>query len=421
MTKVLVLLFILFTIVEAKELEEWKVALIATFGTIIFIVLHIPCGIVIWRKCIRKPQTDLEAQDVSLSHITLIKPDEVTLGATLGKGHFGEVKKGKWNATEVAVKKVSRETRLDEEARILSEINHPHIVRIYGVFPKLDHIVMEYCNLGSLREFLNQGGFTPAEKKKMCIDVTKGMQYVASRGIVHRDLAARNVLVCGTRERFELKISDFGMSREGDSYYSDTTTIPYRWCAPEVFTHQKFSVASDVWSFGVTCWEIYELGKVPYHKLSNAEVQEAVLKGTRLECPDDCDDDTWKVMASCWFEEPKKRPNFNEILDSLDKDNQSRKNTEYEKTPQDDYSKSPSEKGENYSISPSNKDDSSDDSSSSSSDSNGDYQTTPAKNVDDYQTTPAKNVDDYSITPGQTLDKSKSNTEGDYSSTPYSP
>ena len=85
--------------------------------------------------------------------------------------------------------------------------------------------------------------------------------YLASLKIVHRDLACRNILV-GKGQI--LKVSDFGMSRNVtyDSAYIKTTNgpQPIRWMAPESIMYHEFTTASDVWSFGITLWEIGTLG-----------------------------------------------------------------------------------------------------------------------------------------------------------------
>ena len=67
--------------------------------------------------------------------------------------------------------------------------------------------------------------------------------YVAGQGIVHRDLAARNVLI---GKDYQLKISDFGLSKEGVYVKSTSGKIPLRWLSIEAIRERIYSSASDV-------------------------------------------------------------------------------------------------------------------------------------------------------------------------------
>ena len=97
--------------------------------------------------------------------------------------------------------------------------------------------------------------------------VADAMSYLVSRNVVHRDLAARNVLV-GDSGLDAVKLSDVGLSRPlvEAQYYRKTTKgkVPAKWMALESLLEQRSSHASDVWSFGVLCWEVFSFGEEPY-------------------------------------------------------------------------------------------------------------------------------------------------------------
>jgi len=111
------------------------------------------------------------------------------------------------------------------------------------------------------------------------------------------------------------------MSRatKGDYYSSEKgSKIPVKWSAPEVLLKLKFSHSSDVWSYAVVLWEIFEEGTIPYPQWDNATVVEEVgQKGTRLPKPKKCPDDIWELMQRCFATKAEDRPTFDEILKKL--------------------------------------------------------------------------------------------------------
>jgi len=145
------------------------------------------------------------------------------------------------------------------------------------------------------------------------------MCYLQNQKLVHRDLAARNILL-GRKDL--VKISDFGLSRilgSDQDYYKASRggRWPLKWFAPESTTRGTFHHASDVWSFGVTLWEMYSYGDEPFPGLGGNEVLELLLNGTRLEKPEACTGDVYEVMHQCWELDPKDRITFQELAVSF--------------------------------------------------------------------------------------------------------
>ena len=97
--------------------------------------------------------------------------------------------------------------------------------------------------------------------------IAHGCVHLVSKNVVHRDLATRNVLIGSGPVA---KICDFGLGRQLDNgseaYYQieGSGCLPLRWMAPESVMYQKYTAASDMWSFGVTVWEIVMDADLPY-------------------------------------------------------------------------------------------------------------------------------------------------------------
>jgi len=255
--------------------------------------------------------------------------EDVVVGELLGAGNFGEVYKGLWlHSTTIALKKPKTEKYFEDamkEATVLRSLNHPNIVRYLGLFidPKNSkYIAMEYVSRGALNILLKEEEqkLTQDQLCEMVKNVASGMYYLQQQNIVHRDLACRNLLVeQGTNMSYQVKVGDFGLSRQLDEaknyYRTNDETKPVRWSSPEVLQTGLYSTKSDVWSFGIVIWEMFTFGSLPYGGMSNIDVISFVLKGERLELPDNCPTTLQEITKSCWQHQSEKRPDFKEICE----------------------------------------------------------------------------------------------------------
>lgn len=94
--------------------------------------------------------------------------------------------------------------------------------------------------------------------------------------------------------------------------------LPVRWMSPESVLYGRFTLESDIWSYGVLLWEIYSFGKQPYYGHTNEEAVKLILDGIMLIPPDDCPSLICELMKNCWKTEPRDRIKFSCICDKLE-------------------------------------------------------------------------------------------------------
>lgn len=270
----------------------------------------------------------------NMSMLRLVKESELRCGYMIGSGAFGMVYKGLWIPEgenvkiPVAIKVLqkgssSRTEELLEEAHIMASVIHPSCIRILCVCLTAQMmLITQLMPLGCLLDYVrkNRSQIGSSMLLNWCTQIAKGMSYLESRGIVHCDLAARNVLVQSPRV---VKITDFGLARMldcgHDKYYAEGRKMPIKWLALESILYRIFTHKSDVWSFGVTVWELLTFGQRPYENIHVRDIPTMLEKGERLHQPPICTIDVYMLMIKCWMLDVDGRPSFRELAEEFSK------------------------------------------------------------------------------------------------------
>lgn len=262
----------------------------------------------------------------------MVDLSELFLGPKFASGAYSRLHLGKYKDAAVAVKilrkpddneEIARrlERQFRSEVNVLSRAHHGNIVKFLGACrkPPVCCIITEYLSLGSVRAYLrNQEPFSlPLPSViSMALDVARGMDYLHSLGVIHRDLKSENLVVA---DDLHVKITDFGLAcfeSEMPSMTKDVGT--YRWMAPEMISNKRFSKKVDVYSFGIVLWELLT-GRIPFEELSPVQAAFAIVhKHARPPLPLDCPNALGYLMHQCWSTDADKRPDFSEVVESLE-------------------------------------------------------------------------------------------------------
>ncbi|XP_031743229.1 serine/threonine-protein kinase EDR1 isoform X3 [Cucumis sativus] len=250
---------------------------------------------------------------------------ELTVGIRIGIGFFGEVFRGIWNGTDVAIKVFLEQDLTPEniedfcnEISILSRLRHPNVILFLGACTKPPRLSMitEYMEMGSLYSLIHLSGqkkkLSWRRRLKMLRDICRGLMCIHRMKIAHRDLKSANCLV---NKHWTVKICDFGLSRiltDAPARGSPSAGTP-EWMAPELFRNEPFTEKCDIFSLGVIMWELCTLNR-PWEGVPPERVVYAVgTEGSRLEIPEG---PLGRLISDCWAE-PNERPSCEEILSRL--------------------------------------------------------------------------------------------------------
>ncbi|ELP89975.1 serine/threonine protein kinase HT1, putative [Entamoeba invadens IP1] len=275
----------------------------------------------------------IKTDAASSTHIDL---DELNMSEKpIAEGAMGKVYIGSYRSVPVAVKQFRWENLSDDdmselkknvvaECEIMSKLRNPFIASYMGSVTYIPQVsmVIQFFVLGSLSEYLRKDRIDYIQlpyklKVRMLFDTSRGMQFLHENRIMHLDLKPDNLLVnsLDPNSACSIKITDFGTSRFtkktiGKKQDKGLGTPIY--AAPETF-RDEYTFAGDVYSYGITAWELF-YQEEPYHELRSVfDIQTYVNSGKRLKIDGLMPAKYQELMKKCWEQDPKIRPTFDQI------------------------------------------------------------------------------------------------------------
>ncbi|CAL9226265.1 unnamed protein product [Arabidopsis halleri] len=283
-----------------------------------------------------------------------VATDDFSLTNKIGEGGFGVVYKGNLpDGQEIAVKRLSIHSgqgnaEFKTEVLLMTKLQHRNLVKLFGFSIKESErlLVYEFIPNTSLDRFL----FDPIKQKQLdwekryniIIGISRGLLYLHEGSefpIIHRDLKSSNVLL---DEQMLPKISDFGMARQFDFDRTQAITRrvvgTYGYMAPEYAMHGRFSVKTDVYSFGVLVLEIItgkrnsglglgegtDLPTFAWQNWIEGTSMEQLIDPVLLKCYNKKQSmQCFEIALSCVQENPSKRPTMDSVVSMLSSDSES--------------------------------------------------------------------------------------------------
>ncbi|PIN21299.1 Tyrosine kinase [Handroanthus impetiginosus] len=258
---------------------------------------------------------------------------QLFIGNKFASGAHSRIYRGIYKQRAVAVKMVripthkadtraKLEQQFKSEVALLSRLYHPNIVQFIAACkkPPVYCIITEYMSQGTLRMYLNKKepySLSIETILRLALDISRGMEYLHSQGVIHRDLKSNNLLL---KDEMRVKVADFGTScLETQCREAKGNMGTYRWMAPEMIKEKPYTRKVDVYSFGIVLWEL-TTALLPFQGMTPVQAAFAVAeKNERPPVPASCQPAIAHLIKRCWSAKPSKRPDFSEIVRALEK------------------------------------------------------------------------------------------------------
>src|SRR5687767_1943143 len=177
-------------------------------------------------------------------------------------------------------------------------------------------IVMKYYKLGSLKDYITKNFYNIKwnEKLEILRNIIVGLNHLHNQKIIHRDFHSGNILY---ENEFDVVISDLGISKSSIDDDGDETYGVISYMAPEILQGKEYTMASDIYSFGMIMWELIT-GRMPFWDQEyDLELIVKICKGFRPPIIKNTPKGYIELMQESWDSDPNKRPTALNISNKL--------------------------------------------------------------------------------------------------------
>ncbi|XP_049848776.1 uncharacterized protein LOC126316725 [Schistocerca gregaria] len=283
------------------------------------------------------------ATDLALTSFSdrLVSFDQLCMGKKIAEGGFSTVYSATLLGKTVAVKMFHSHQQqsadflaesfreLQHEVFLINQLRHANIVELRNFCTNPLCIIFDFYDLGSLNQYLveKKKVFTWSERLRIALDIAEGLAYLHRQDMIHRDLRSHNILINSWDVRDMqvpvAKLTDFGLAAIICGSFQGVKEYNECWTAPEVMKRSRYSHKVDIYSFGIVCWELLQIGFPfqEYHEELGApfrsELEEKIIGGLRPTIGKNVHPAYKNLIERCWQDKPEERPDGVELVHML--------------------------------------------------------------------------------------------------------
>ncbi|XP_076989140.1 mixed lineage kinase domain-like protein isoform X2 [Tamandua tetradactyla] len=281
------------------------------------------------KESLQEQIKEIKKEQISESSWTLMR-----------KTKFSTLYKGEYHKSPVAIKVFNNpqnsiryvRNTFKNEITTMKKFDSPNILRMFGiciddtVSPPQFCVVMEHCELGTLRELLDKKqDLTFGVRLVLALEAAKGLyrlHHSEETAVLHKNISSTTFLVT---EGYHVKLAGFELSKTQTSISGEIKDKEAeRVNSAAYYSPQRlkvlcgtYSIKDDIYSFGIVLWEI-ATGKIPFEGCDTRKIRELVgLAEQKEPLGEDCPPMLQEVIDRCRACDPSERPSVDEIITKL--------------------------------------------------------------------------------------------------------